>query len=80
MFRLIYDPGCEPLHDQLPPAVSRALTTALEAACHDPIGHTAPRGHADEWNRQIRVDGALAMIFVSYGQKTLAVLDIIDLS
>ncbi|MFF8784774.1 hypothetical protein [Streptomyces sp. NPDC015125] len=80
MFRLIYDPGVDSLHDQLPPAVSRTLTVALEAACHDPIGHTAPRGQADEWNRQIQIDGAHAMIFVSYGQKTLAVLDIFDLS
>ncbi|MFJ9473361.1 hypothetical protein [Streptomyces caniferus] len=70
----------ESLHDQLPPAVSRTLTAALEVACHDPIGHTAPRGHADEWNRQIQVDGAHAMIFVSYSQKTVAVLDILDLS
>lgn len=80
MFRLIYDPGVEHIHDHLPQAVSHALTVALDAACHDPIGHTDPRGQADEWNRQIRTDGALAMIFVSYGQKTLAVLDILDLS
>ncbi|MEV7379913.1 hypothetical protein [Streptomyces lydicus] len=80
MYRLIYDPGVEPLHDQLPPAVSHTLTVALEAACHDPIGHTEPRGQADEWNRQIRADDALALIFVSYNQKTLAVLDILDLS
>ncbi|SHL74240.1 hypothetical protein [Streptomyces yunnanensis] len=81
LFRLIYDPGVESLHDQLPSATSHALTAALDAACHDPIGHTAPRrGQAEEWNRQIRVDGALAMIFVSYSQKALAVVDIIDLS
>ncbi|PJN34448.1 hypothetical protein CG747_39540 [Streptomyces sp. CB02959] len=80
MFRLIYDPGCEPLHGQLPPDASHALTVALEAACRDPIGHTAPRGHADEWNRRLHIDGALAMIFVSYKQKTVAVVDIIDLS
>ncbi|GGU86924.1 hypothetical protein GCM10010211_61250 [Streptomyces albospinus] len=75
MFRLIYDPGCEPLHDQLPSAVSHALT----AACHDPIGHTSPRAHAEEWNQQIRGDGALAMIFVSYRQKTVAVVDTVPL-
>ncbi|MGW5122207.1 hypothetical protein ACWEQ8_43360 [Streptomyces noursei] len=64
------------------PAVSHALTTALEGACHDPIGHTAPRGHSEEWNRnrQLHADGALAMIFVSYKQQTVAVVDIIDLS
>ncbi|WP_310726929.1 hypothetical protein [Streptomyces sp. N2A] len=41
--------------------------------------HHAPRA-ADGWNRRIKVDGAIAVIFVSYSQKTLAVLDIIDLS
>ncbi|MFB6568242.1 hypothetical protein [Streptomyces noursei] len=80
MYRLTYDPGVETLHDQLPPAASAALTVALQAACHDPLGNTAPRGIAEEWNRAVHTDDAIASILVSYTQKTIVVLDVINLS
>lgn len=80
MYRLIYDPGTEAAHDALPPAASEALTLSLEAACWDPIGQTRPRGEADEWNRTVLTDGALALVFISHTHKTIAVLDVIPLA
>ncbi|MFF2809655.1 hypothetical protein ACFVT2_21265 [Streptomyces sp. NPDC058000] len=50
-----------------------------QAACHDPLGNTAPRGIAEEWNRAVHTDDAIAAILVSYPQKTIVVLDIIPL-
>ncbi|TBO57532.1 hypothetical protein EYS09_22230 [Streptomyces kasugaensis] len=80
MYRLLYDPGSEAAHDALPSAASEALTLALEAACHDPLGRTLPRGEADEWNRTVLADGAVALIFISHTHKSVAVLDIIPMS
>ncbi|MGY5127313.1 hypothetical protein [Streptomyces nigrescens] len=76
MYRLTYDPGVEAVHDSLPPAASEPLMLALADACHDPLLATQPWGQADDRNRMIETGGVRALLFVSYSQKTLAVLSI----
>uniref|UniRef100_UPI0030E02CF0 hypothetical protein n=1 Tax=Streptomyces tubercidicus TaxID=47759 RepID=UPI0030E02CF0 len=49
---------------------------ALADACHDPVLATQPWGQADDRNRMIETGGVRALLFVSYSQKTLAVLSI----
>lgn len=80
MYRLTYDPGVEAVHDSLPAAASEALMLALARACHDPLLATQPWGEADDRNRMIETETVRALLFVSYSQKTLAVLSIDSLT
>lgn len=72
-YRLKYDPGVEAIQDALPPSVSEALTIALRDACSDPLSATRPFGMADLTVRQVLVDGAFAVLFLSHQSKTLHV-------
>ncbi|ONK09476.1 hypothetical protein [Streptomyces sp. MP131-18] len=78
-YRLSYDPETEPAQDALPPSVSEALTVALTNACDDPLGATHPYGMADFTIRQVIVDGAYAVLYVSHQSKTLHVTQIAPL-
>ncbi|MCZ1012643.1 hypothetical protein [Streptomyces lydicus] len=76
MYRLTYDPGIEAVQDSLPPAASEPLMLALADACDAPLLATQPWGQADDRNRMIEVAGVRALLFISYSQKTIAVLAI----
>lgn len=78
-YRLSYDPETEAAHDALPPSVSEALTVALRNACDDPLGATHPFGIADLTVRQVLVDGAFAVLYVSHQAKTLHVTKVAPL-
>jgi hypothetical protein len=76
-YRLKYDPGVEAVHDALPSAPSEALTLALAAVCHDPIGATVPYGDVeDEVMRMTVTEHAFAVLLIGHTLKTVTVLQI----
>lgn len=77
MYRLKYDPAAEAVHEALPQAASEALTLALAAACHDPLGSTQSYGEfADDVVRLIDTDDARAVLLLGHTLKTVTVLQI----
>jgi hypothetical protein len=76
VYRLKYDPSAEAVHDALPPHVSEQLTSALEAACYDPIDATEPYGEDDKVIRMVVTDQAFAVLLIGNTLKTVTVLQI----
>jgi hypothetical protein len=53
-----------------------ALTLALAAACHDPIGATEPYGEEDKVMRMVVTEQTFAVLLVGHTLKTVTVLQI----
>ncbi|RKN34967.1 hypothetical protein [Streptomyces hoynatensis] len=75
-YRLKYDPGVEQRHDALPERAAEALTTALAAACDDPLGHTEPFGEPDATMRLVTTPWNHAVLFLAHSEKTAVVVEI----
>lgn len=77
MYRLKYDSAADAVHEALPQAVSEALTLALAAACHDPLGATQPYGEIeDDVMRLIDTSDVRAVLLLGHNLKTITVLQI----
>ncbi|MGW2340469.1 hypothetical protein [Streptomyces sp. NPDC001661] len=77
MYRLKYDIGVEAVHEALPQAASEALTLALAAACHQPLGATQPYNEVDDdVMRLIDTDQVVAVLLLGHTLKTITVLQI----
>ncbi|MCX5336914.1 hypothetical protein [Streptomyces sp. NBC_00140] len=76
MYRLKYGEGVEAVHEAMPQAASEALTFALGAACHDPLGATQPYGEEDDVMRMIVTEQAFAVLLIGHTLKTITVLQI----
>jgi hypothetical protein len=76
VYRLKYDEGMEAVHEAMPQAASEALTFALGAACHDPLGATQPYGEEDEVVRMLVTEQAFAVLLIGHTLKTVTVLQV----
>jgi hypothetical protein len=76
-YRLKYDPAVEAVHDSLPATASQELTTALAAACDDPMSATRPyNGIDDGVMRKLTTRRVTVSLFIAESEKTISVLQI----
>ncbi|WP_411121302.1 hypothetical protein [Streptomyces sp. x-19] len=76
LFRLKYGADAEAVHDAMPLDASAQLSSALAAACNDPIEATEPYGEDDGIVRTLTTDHAIAVLLVGEITKTITVLQL----